>query len=150
MKDRIFLDSNVVIYSLGMDQVKKRISVDLLKQHPFISVQVVNEVVNVSIKKLKMPNSEAYEIGRTLINNCNIVPLNERTVLKGFEISERYLFSFWDSLIVAAALEDECSILYTEDLHHNQSIEKKLIIKNPFTNEKQQEQGTMPGYLEEK
>jgi predicted nucleic acid-binding protein len=38
-----------------------------------------------------------------LINKCNIVPLNERTVLKGFEISERYLFSFWDSLIVAGS-----------------------------------------------
>jgi predicted nucleic acid-binding protein len=132
MRDRIFLDSNVVIYSLGMDQVKKRISVDLLKQHPFISVQVVNEVVNVSIKRLKMPNSEAYEIGRTLINNCKIVSLNGRTVLKGFEISERYRFSFWDSLIVAAALENECSILYTEDLHHKQLLEKKLIIKNPY------------------
>jgi predicted nucleic acid-binding protein len=132
MRDRIFLDSNVVIYSLGMDKLKKRISVDLLKQHPTISVQVVNEVVNVSIKKLKMPNSDAFEIGRTLINNCKIVSLNERTVLKGFDLSERYRFSFWDSLIVAAALENECSILYTEDLHHNQSIEKKLIIKNPY------------------
>jgi predicted nucleic acid-binding protein len=132
MRDRIFLDSNVVIYALGMDQVKKRISVDLLNQHPFISVQVVNEVVNVSIKKLKMANSEAYEIGRMLINKCNIVSLNERTVLKGFEISERYRFSFWDSLIIAAALENECSILYTEDLHHNQSIEEEMIIKNPY------------------
>lgn len=132
MRDRIFLDSNVVIYSLGKDEVKKRISVDLLKQHPTISVQVVNEVVNISIKKLKMADSEAYEIGRKLINNCKIVPLNERTVLNGFALGERYHFSLWDSLIVAAALENECSILYTEDLHHGHSIENKLIIKNPY------------------
>jgi predicted nucleic acid-binding protein len=51
---------------------------------------------------------------------------------KGFALGERYHFPFWDSLIVATALENECSILYTEDLHHGQSIENKLIIKNPY------------------
>ncbi len=52
MKDRIFLDSNIIIYSLGMEKVKKRISVDLLKNSPYISIQVVNEVVSIFIKKL--------------------------------------------------------------------------------------------------
>ncbi len=134
MKDRIFLDSNVIIYSLGMDKIKKKISIDLLRKSPYISIQVVNEVVNISVKKLKMSNINAYRIGRVLIDRCKTVSLTERVVLKGFDISERYGFSFWDSLIVAAALETECSILYTEDLHHNQSIENKLTIKNPYFN----------------
>jgi len=136
MKDRIFLDSNIIIYSPGMDKVKKRISVDLLKNSPYISIQVVNEVVSISIKKLKIPNSDAYNIGRVLLNKCKTVSLTESVVLKGFDLSERYGFSFWDSLIVAAALENECSILYTEDLQHNQSIENKLTIKNPYLNMK--------------
>jgi len=134
MKDRVFLDSNVIIYSLGMDKVKKEISVDLLKNSPYISVQVVNEVVNISTKKLKMTPSDAYQIGRVLINTCKTVSLTGNIVLKGFDIAEKYGFSFWDSLIIAAAMENECSILYTEDLQHNQSIENKLTIKNPYLN----------------
>ncbi|MGE5341987.1 MAG: PIN domain-containing protein [Candidatus Omnitrophota bacterium] len=134
MKDRVFLDSNIVIYSLGADKFKKEIAVDLLKKSPCISIQVVNEVVNISIKKLKMPNFDAYDIGRMLMNNCKTIPLTENIVLKGFVISQRYGFSFWDSLIVAAAIESECSVLYTEDLQHNQNIENKLIVRNPYLN----------------
>ncbi|MCK4763292.1 MAG: PIN domain-containing protein [Candidatus Aminicenantes bacterium] len=132
MRDKIFLDSNVVIYSLGRDEVKKKISVDLLKNYPTISAQVVNEVVNVSLKKLKMSKNEAFEIGKTLIRSCEVVPVNDRIVLNGFEISERYHLSFWDSLIISAALENDCSIIYTEDLQHNQLIEDRLLIRDPY------------------
>jgi predicted nucleic acid-binding protein len=52
--------------------------------------------------------------------------------MEAFRISERYQFSFWDSLIVAAALEAQCSILYTEDLQDGQIIDGILEIKNPF------------------
>ncbi|MCK4763249.1 MAG: PIN domain-containing protein [Candidatus Aminicenantes bacterium] len=109
-------------------------SVDLLKHYPTISAQVVNEVVNVSLKKLKMSKNEAFEIGKTLIliRNCEVVPVNDRIVLNGFEISERYRLSFWDSLSISAALENDCSIIYTEDLQHNQLIEDRLLIRDPY------------------
>ena len=51
---------------------------------------------------------------------------------KAIALSERYKYSYYDSLIIAAALDSKCSILYTEDMHHNQLIEKKLRIINPF------------------
>ncbi|MDP3217965.1 MAG: hypothetical protein Q8S73_27920, partial [Deltaproteobacteria bacterium] len=54
------------------------------------------------------------------------------TLAAAFEIRERYRFSWWDSLIVASALETECEQLYTEDLQHGQIIEDRLRIVNPF------------------
>ena len=49
------------------------------------------------------------------------------------EISIRYNFYYWDSLIVASALENNCSILYTEDMQDGQVIEESLKIVNPFS-----------------
>ena len=48
------------------------------------------------------------------------------------EIHTRYKYSYYDSLIIASALENDCAILYTEDLHHSQVIDEKLAIINPF------------------
>ncbi len=134
MNDRFFADSNVIIYSLGKDRIKKGIAVDLINQYPTISTQVINEVAHIAIKKLKLSKKEAFEIGRTLISNCETLSVNEIIVLRGFEISERYQFSIWDSMIVAAAIEGHCDILYTEDLQDGQMIENKLTVKNPFKN----------------
>ena len=54
------------------------------------------------------------------------------TIQRACKIAERYSFSFYDSLIVAAALESGCLILFSEDLQHGQVIEKVLTVKNPF------------------
>ena len=54
------------------------------------------------------------------------------TIHLACQIAQRYHFSFYDSLIIAAALEANCSILYSEDMHHEQVIEKRLTIRNPF------------------
>jgi predicted nucleic acid-binding protein len=58
--------------------------------------------------------------------------VNTGTIKKAIEIKIKYKFSFWDSLIVASALENRCNILYTEDLQHGQVIETTLKIVNPF------------------
>ena len=53
-------------------------------------------------------------------------------VLYAAEIADTLLFSIYDSLIISAALQNQCTILFTEDLDHNQTIEGKLKIVNPF------------------
>jgi predicted nucleic acid-binding protein len=50
------------------------------------------------------------------------------------KIAAKYGFSFWDSMMVASALNNHCSVLYSEDLQHNQIIEDRLQIINPFQN----------------
>jgi len=60
--------------------------------------------------------------------------LSVDTIRKSWKIKLRHLFSIYDSLIVASALEAGCTTLYTEDLQHDQLIEGKLRIVNPFVN----------------
>ena len=58
--------------------------------------------------------------------------LNKTTYDNAFILRQQQNISFWDSLIVASALENDCSFIYTEDLQHNQIIENKLKVINPF------------------
>jgi predicted nucleic acid-binding protein len=64
--------------------------------------------------------------------NFVISDLNIHTLDQTLKIAEAYKFSFWDSMMVAAALNNHCSVLYSEDLHHKQLIEERLTIINPF------------------
>jgi predicted nucleic acid-binding protein len=61
-----------------------------------------------------------------------VSPVSFCTVQDALKIKTRYQFSYWDSLIIASALENGCTILFTEDLQHNQMIEETLWVKNPF------------------
>ena len=58
--------------------------------------------------------------------------LDNITIESGLHIHFKYKYSYYDSLIIAATLQNECSVLYSEDLQHNQKIEKTLTIINPF------------------
>jgi predicted nucleic acid-binding protein len=69
----------------------------------------------------------------TDVNANNQLHTNTQlTIHKACNIAMRYKFSFYDTLIIAAALESNCTILYSEDMHHNQVIENALKIVNPF------------------
>jgi len=104
MKDRIFIDTNVLVYIHLFDeesQDKRKALQNLLHRRIdaelIINVQVINEFYNVLLRK-----------------------------------REKYKYSYWDSLILASALENSCSILYSEDMQHGQVIEDSLKIINPF------------------
>ena len=61
-----------------------------------------------------------------------VTVMSASTVSSALDIMTKYQFSYWDSLILSAALENDCPVLYSEDLQHQQRIEDKLIIHNPF------------------
>lgn len=130
-----FFDSNILVYAHSLDQrsaVARALLAD--EQHPnIISVQCLNEFVNVARRKLEMSWTE---IGEALdfIHTCcpttiaMTLPLHER----GLILAERYQLSVYDALIAAAALEAECDTLYSEDLHHGLVIDGLLRVENPF------------------
>jgi len=60
------------------------------------------------------------------------MPLELETIKLCVSIKEKYSYSWWDSLVLASALENDCAILYSEDLQPNQVIENQLKILNPF------------------
>ncbi|MEM6431552.1 MAG: PIN domain-containing protein [Deinococcota bacterium] len=131
-----FLDSNILIYLFDSDNlVKQQRATALIRQSletgtACTSYQVVQEVVNVLVQKLKMTHQEVSSFLATTLVPLWCVNPSETLIKRGLDIQLRYTYSFYDSLIIAAALEAGCSTLYTEDLQHNQQIQT-LTIKNP-------------------
>ena len=63
-----------------------------------------------------------------------VVNFSRAVFMTGVTIRSKYQYSYYDSLIIATALESKCNILYSEDMHHGQIIENSLKIINPFEN----------------
>lgn len=127
-----FLDTNVLIYAHTRGGRRAAIARQLLFEGGVVGVQVLNEFVAVARAKLAMAWPEVQEAVKQIVLLCpSPRPLGIETHLHALGLSERYGFSIWDSLIVAATIEARCSTLLTEDLQHGQVIEG-LRIENPF------------------
>jgi predicted nucleic acid-binding protein len=127
-----FFDTNVLLYLLSDDAPKADRAEDLLADGGVISVQVLNEFAAVASRKLGLAWPEIREVLGTAQSLCRVEPLTIATHERGLAIAERYGFSVYDSLIVAAALLAGCGVLWTEDLQDGQRIEDQLTVKNPF------------------
>jgi len=132
MPAKVFIDTNIVIYALGPASDKASVVAPLLVGRPTISTQVLTEVTNVVSKRLAMPFAEIRRLLTKLEALCQVELINAKTIHSGLDVMERYRFSWFDSLIIAAALEAGCETLFTEDLQHGQVIENRLTIFNPF------------------
>jgi predicted nucleic acid-binding protein len=133
--NRIFIDSNIIIYAYsGTEKTKQQISRQLIKENcTVISTQVLQEVANTLSRKFKIDYSAIEQTLQECILDNDILYLNRQdTVFKACSMAGRYQFSFYDSLIIAAALETNCRYLYSEDLQHGQLIENALTIINPY------------------
>ncbi|PRE45423.1 PIN domain-containing protein [Burkholderia multivorans] len=131
-KTRIFVDSNVVLYLLSGDAARADRAESLLRQTPTISVQVLNEVTNVCIRKLGMTWEEVAQFLGVVRSLCTVVPLTVEVHDLARQLARRHSLSFYDSCIVAAAALAGCEILYTEDMHHGLIIEESTTLRNPF------------------
>jgi predicted nucleic acid-binding protein len=132
MKDNYFLDTNVLIYTVTGDDRKKEIAINLLDSTAVISTQVINECINVMSRKLKFDYSQIRLITGRFMQECQVKILSPRTVSLAIDLAEKYRYTYFDSLLLASALESNCDSLYSEDLQHGQIIEKCLRIINPF------------------
>lgn len=134
-----FIDSNVFIYLFEKaDQRKWQIARLLIQDalensSAVISFQVVQETMNVISRKLVNPatHQDALQfLDKVMYPLWKVNPSRE-FYRRGLDIQARYRFSFYDSLIIAAALEGGCKTLYSEDLQHGQTLQG-LVIENPF------------------
>lgn len=135
---RTFFDTNILVYLFDGDATNKQArSRELLttsaKEGWFLSsTQVLQEFYVVVTGKLAVPlSSEDAEQAIRKLLSLPIVEIDGETLLYAIQIKRRYGFSFWDALIVQAALKGGAQQLYTEDLQHGQIIEGLRII-NPF------------------
>lgn len=134
-----FIDTNILIYHVDDSDEQKHavatriIRVALETGNACISYQVAQEFLNAGLRKASVPldHARAANYLKTVLTPLWHVMPSHQLFQRGLEIQERYRFSFYDSLIVAAALEADCKTLYSEDLQHGQRIEG-LTIENPF------------------
>jgi len=138
MTDKVFIDTNVWVYLYYSEDISKKNIADKLITENFeniiISTQILNELYSALVKKAIDTKGKVNDIIIETIANFNVVDISTFDVIKAMEIKDRYGFSYWDSLVIASALESGCSILYSEDMQHNQLIENTLKIINPFKN----------------
>jgi predicted nucleic acid-binding protein len=127
-----FLDTNVLLYLLSADSGKADIAEELLRKGGIISVQVLSEFTSVCTRKLKMSYGEIREILLTINMVLDVRDLTPVIHEAALDIAERYGYSFYDSMIMAAAINAGCSLVYTEDLQSGQHIQDSLLIVNPF------------------
>ena len=126
-----FVDSNIVLYLLSGDVAKADRAQALLEAGGVISVQVLNEVTSVCLRKLKMPWQEVDALLLAVKAACSVLPLTVTSHEKAIEIAKRFQLSFYDANIVATALISGAQILWSEDMHSGLLIDG-LVIQNPF------------------
>ncbi len=126
-----FLDSNIVLYLLSADATKADRAQALLEAGAVISVQVLNEVTSVCLRKLKMPWHEIDALLLAVKAACEVLPLTVVSHELATEVAKRYRLSFYDANIVACALLSGTPMLLSEDMHSGLLIEG-LVIQNPF------------------
>ena len=138
MTDRIFVDTNILVYAYDLDAGnKRRVANKVISEFwdsrcGVISTQVLQEFYVTLTKKISTPLPKStvrkivksYLIWEVSINDAPII-------LQASEIEENYKISFWDALIVSAAYSKNATTILTEDLNHGQYLEG-ILIKNPF------------------
>ena len=132
MTAKPFLDTNVLIYAFAVNDSRSDTAEALIAAGGVISVQVLNEFVNVSRRKLARKWAEIEkqtEVLRALLDPP--IPLTHDLHSAAIVQARDHGFAFYDALIVAAASRADCSILYTEDMQDKQTI-LGLTIRNPF------------------
>jgi predicted nucleic acid-binding protein len=140
MNGRFFLDTNLFVYSFDRDDAAKaRRATQLIQQgvatrKGIISYQVVQEFFNVALRRFaqRMTVAEAEQYLGTVFRPLLAVNSSQALFSQALLLTGKHALSWYDSLIVAAAIESKCSVLYTEALKDGQRF-GEVQIKNPFS-----------------
>lgn len=139
MPAEFFLDTNIFVYTFDRRTPDKQTRARSLVERALgsgdgvVSSQVVQEFLNVALREFERPlsNEQALRYLREVLDPlCSVFP-SISLYETALSLHRRWRFSFYDSLIVAAALESNCKVLYSEDLQDGQEIES-LTVVNPF------------------
>jgi predicted nucleic acid-binding protein len=136
MSDRSFFDTNVLVYADDKaDRAKQRLAIELLAKHRragtgVLSLQVLQEYFVTITRKLNVDPSLARRKVE-LLAEFDVVQPDLADVLAAIDLHRLHGFSFWDALVVRAAKEAGCKVLFTEDMQGTREIDGIKII-NPF------------------
>lgn len=136
MKERSFIDTNILVYSDDADspekcaQAIKLIDVALRSKYGVISTQVLQEYFVASTRKLGVDPALA-KTRVQLFSRLEVIQIVPEDIFSAIDIHRLHGLSFWDSLILHAARKSGCSVLLSENMNHGQKIEGVRIV-NPF------------------
>ena len=139
MSDRFFLDTNIFVYSFDQSSAAKaRKATELIRealttQKGVISYQVVQEFFNVALRRFSQPMqaSDAEQYLRTVFQPLLSVHSSQALYAEALHLHAQSGLSWYDALIVSAAIQARCDLLYTEDIQHGQRF-GSLQVRNPF------------------
>lgn len=126
-----FIDSNVVLYLFSSDTLKADRAESLLQSGGLISVQVLNEVASVCLRKLKMTWEEIDTVLETLKSTCEVLPVTLASHEKAVVLAQRYQLSLYDANIVANAILAGVKTLLSEDMQSGMLMDGVTVV-NPF------------------
>jgi predicted nucleic acid-binding protein len=131
-----FLDSNVWLYAFikGQDSNKTAKAIILINALStiFVSTQVINEVCVNLLRKQRASETEIRDVIDDFFTLYNVIELDQEQLIHASNLRERYSLSYWDSLIIAAALASKTSIIYSEDMQDGLLVENQVTLVNPF------------------
>ena len=137
MIDRLFVDTNVLIYAMDQrEPAKRKISAEVIRrsfagQKLVVSPQILNECYRALVHKRKLVSAtEARGYLRAFFPVC-IAPLTSETHDMAYHIEDRHRFSWWDCLAIASALQARCRIFISEDLQDGRDVEGMALV-DPF------------------
>ncbi len=137
-EDRVFVDTNVLVYAYDIDAGHKhQIAADIMKDtwlsgSGILSTQTLQEFFVTVTGKISSPLDVAVaEDILKKLSTWDVVTNNMKTIFAAIELHRQHKFSFWDSLIVASAIEGGAGMLFSEDFSDRHKI-KGIVIKNPF------------------
>lgn len=138
MSDRTFLDTNVLVYLFDADAPSKQaraheLFAELSRTGRLVlSTQVLQEFYVTVTRKLARPLPA--EDALAVLVQFNVFPLitsDGALVIRAVQLHQKASLSFWDALIVQAAMEGNCRTLLSEDMQHGRRF-GDLVIENPF------------------
>jgi predicted nucleic acid-binding protein len=137
MPAEVFIDSNIWLYALiesAKPDPRAAAARALIAAQirPVISTQVIREVSVNLLRKAGVTEPAIRELVRSWYADCLVTDISEAQFLHASRLREQLSVSYWDSLIVAAALDAGCAVLYSEDLQHGQMVAGQMTIVNPF------------------
>ncbi len=127
-----FIDTNVLLYLTSSDERRIAAVQDILRGGGTISVQVLNEIASVALRKMRLDWQETIALVDRFRALLDVVPLTEQIHENGLRLGARYRLSVYDAMIVAAALDSGCPVLLSEDMRDGLVVEGRLTIRNPF------------------
>ena len=142
MTSRVFLDTNVIVYSIDADEPEKRQrALEILRGDDsklrdstlVVSTQVLQEFYVTAVRKLRRPLSEEVaEAAVRRLAGLPVVALDAKLIVDAIDTSRAHALSLWDALIVRAAQRGGCDVLLTEDMQDGRVFEN-TVLRNPFS-----------------